>query len=74
MAKRSTPSTSTLPIEQHRKQIGKQENKVTRNRVKDIKKKNVQKKTVQNFNSYLIVLATFLALLFAAYLIVYLIN
>lgn len=74
MAKRSTPNKPTIPMEQYRKQIGKQENKMTRNRVKDLKKKNVQKTTIQNFNSYLVALAIFLALLFTAYVIVYLIN
>lgn len=74
MAKRSTPSTPTMPIEHYRKQIGKQENRVSRIRQKDIKKKNSQNTTIQNFNSYLIALAIFLTLLFAAYIIVYLIN
>lgn len=74
MAKRSTQNKPTIPIEQHRKQIGKQESKVTRNRVKDLKKKNVQKSILQNFNSYLVALAIFLALLFFAYIIVNLIN
>lgn len=51
MGKRAAQSanTPTLPLDQYRKQLGKQENKVVRTRVKEAKQKKAEKTSVDKF-------------------------
>lgn len=74
MGKRAQANTPTLPLDQYRKQLGKQENKVVRTRVKEAKQKKAEKTSVDKFKSYLIAFAICLVLLFAAYIFVRLWN
>lgn len=67
-------NTPTLPLDNYRKQLGKQENKVIRSRTKEAKQKKAAKSNADKFRSCLIAFAICLALLFAAYLVVSLWN
>lgn len=49
MGKRAQANTPTLPLDQYRKQLGKQENKVVRTRVKEAKQKKAEKTSVDKF-------------------------
>ena len=50
MGKRATTAnTPTLPLDQYRKQLGKQENKVVKTRVKEVKQKKSEQKQVDKF-------------------------
>ena len=49
MGKRATTAnTPTLPLDHYRKQLGKQENKVVKSRVKEIKQKNKENDETTN--------------------------
>lgn len=74
MGKRSNPNAPTLQIDHYRKQLGKQENKIVKSRVKEIKQKKADKNTVDKFNSHLVALAVVLVILFVGYLFVNIYN
>lgn len=47
MGKRANVNTPTLTLDQYRKQLGKQENKIVRNREKEVKQKKIEKNNVK---------------------------